>query len=68
MATGIVKFFNEAKGYGFITPDGGSRQDIFVHITSLRKCNISNIQKEDRLEFETEERNGKIQATNIRFV
>ena len=42
MPTGIVKWFNTAKGYGFITPEDNSR-DVFVHISSLERSNNSSI-------------------------
>ena len=49
MKTGIVKFFNETKGFGFITPDEGGK-DVFVHKNNLR----SQIRDNDRVQFETE--------------
>ena len=39
---GTVKFFNQAKGYGFVTPDGGGK-DIFVHITAVQKSGIPEL-------------------------
>ncbi len=52
MPTGTVKFFNEAKGFGFITPDDGS-SDLFVHASGLSQP----IQEKDKVSFEVE--NGK---------
>jgi cold shock protein len=64
--TGIVKFFNAAKGYGFITPDGGSK-DVFVHVTALEQAGIRGIDEGTKLTFDVEDdRRGRgKQATNI---
>ena len=48
MSTGTVKFFNDAKGFGFITPDEGDR-DLFVHVTALDGQTIT---ENDKVEFE----------------
>jgi len=62
MKQGTVKFFNEEKGYGFITDDE-SRQDFFVHITGL---NGGTVQQHDRVEFETQEGRKGVNAVNVR--
>ena len=51
MSTGTVKFFNETKGFGFITPDNGDK-DLFVHITAL---NGETINENDKVEYEVGE-------------
>ena len=64
MHTGTVKFFNEEKGYGFIT-DEATREDFFVHVTGL---NGATVQQNDRVEFETQEGRKGINAVNVRKV
>ena len=64
MATGTVKFFNEAKGYGFITNDE-SQEDIFVHVSSL---NDIKIKEGDKVEYVEEEGNKGKQASQISVV
>jgi CspA family cold shock protein len=64
MKTGTVKFFNESKGYGFITDDG-TKEDFFVHITGL---NGGQIQQNDRVEFETQEGRKGVNAVNVKKV
>ena len=64
MKTGTVKFFNESKGYGFITDDQ-TREDFFVHITAL---NGMQVQQNDRVEFETQEGRKGINAVNVRKI
>ncbi len=51
--TGIVKFYNAQKGYGFITPDGGGK-DVFVHVTAVERSGIPNLDEGTRISFDTE--------------
>jgi len=51
--TGTVKFFNQSKGFGFITPDGGGK-DVFVHITAVERSNVGPLTENMRVSFETE--------------
>jgi CspA family cold shock protein len=52
--TGTVKFFNNAKGFGFITPDEGGK-DVFVHATAVEASNIPAIGEGDRVSFDLED-------------
>lgn len=63
MKTGVVKFFNESKGYGFITEDG-SEQDYFVHISGL----IDEIREGDKVEFELKEGKKGLNAVNVKVI
>jgi len=60
MKTGTVKFFNEAKGFGFITDEAGT--DIFVHVTGL----IDEIRENDSVTFEVTEGKKGLNATNVK--
>jgi len=59
MKTGVVKFFNEAKGFGFIKEDGG--QEIFVHASGLKE----DIQENDTVMFEVEQGKKGLNAVNV---
>ncbi len=50
---GTVKFFNAAKGYGFITPEDGSK-DVFVHVTAVQRAGIPELVEGTRLTFEVQ--------------
>ena len=63
MNTGTVKFFNESKGYGFITPENGSK-DIFVHVNGL----VDDIREGDKVTYETEEGRKGLNAVNVEVV
>ncbi len=51
--TGTVKFFNQTKGFGFITPDQGGN-DVFVHITAVERSGLGTLDEGRRISFETE--------------
>jgi CspA family cold shock protein len=51
--TGKVKFFNEAKGFGFITPDDGSK-DVFVHVSAVQASGLNGLAEGMAVSFETE--------------
>ena len=64
MPIGTVKFFNDSKGYGFVSPeDGGS--DAFVHISAVERAGMRTLQKAQRISYELEENRGKTSAVNI---
>jgi len=68
MALGTVKFFNTAKGYGFIQPQGsGCGKDVFVHISAVEKAGLTTLNEGQHVEYEVEERRGKTSAVNLRI-
>jgi CspA family cold shock protein len=67
MATGLVKFFNTDKGFGFIVPDDGGK-DVFVHVKDLSKSGIEFLSKDQQVSYETKENQGKVIAVNIRII
>ena len=64
MATGIVKWFNNAKGYGFVTPDNGE-QDIFVHFSAINMEGYRTLKEGQRVQFEVEEGPKGLHAQNL---
>lgn len=57
--SGMVKFYDSRKGYGFITPDEGGN-DVFVHVTAVERAGIGNLDQGMRISFETEpDKHGK---------
>ena len=67
MQKGVVKFFNNAKGYGFVAPEDGSK-DVFVHISSLQKCGLETLEENDNVEFTVEEHKGRMSVGEIKLV
>jgi CspA family cold shock protein len=65
MATGTVKWFNDAKGYGFITPDGGG-EDLFAHFSAINASGFKSLKEGQKVTFDiTDGNKGKKQASNI---
>jgi|TARA_B100000683_G_scaffold251672_1_gene267906 CspA family cold shock protein len=65
MSVGTVKWFNSAKGYGFIEPEDGGA-DVFVHITAVQASGMDGLEEGQKLSFDLEEaRNGKTNAVNL---
>jgi len=67
MATGTVKWFNDAKGYGFITPDGGG-DDLFVHHTGIAGSGYKSLAEGAKVEFEEAEGAKGPEAKNVQLV
>ena len=67
MPTGTVKWFNEQKGYGFITPDAGGK-DVFVHISAVERSEIRGLREGQKVSYEVQadRRTGKEGATNLK--
>ena len=67
MATGTVKWFNTTKGYGFIQPEGGSK-DVFVHISAVQKSGLNGLAEGQRVSFDVVNERGKQAAANLKEI
>jgi CspA family cold shock protein len=67
MATGKVKWFNETKGYGFITPDAGGK-DVFVHISAVQKAGLQGLKDNQKVSYDLAEERGKTSASNLKLL
>ena len=65
MPTGKIKWFNSAKGYGFIEQED---KDVFLHISALKEAGIDTLQEGEEIEFEIGENRGKENAINIKKI
>lgn len=65
MATGIVKWFNPTKGYGFVQPGDGGK-DVFVHISAVEKAGLRTLLEGQKVSYELAEQKGKISAVNLK--
>ncbi len=64
MATGIVKWFNPTKGFGFIQPDNGG-SDVFVHISAVQASGLAGLNEGQKISYELATQRGKTAATNL---
>jgi CspA family cold shock protein len=65
MATGTVKWFNAQKGFGFIQPDGGSK-DVFVHISAVERAGMDSLREGQRVTYELErDQQGRVSAVSL---
>ena len=69
MPRGKVKWFNDAKGYGFITPEDGSK-DVFVHISAVERAGMHSLNEGQKIEFDlvADRKTGKSSADNLKNV
>jgi CspA family cold shock protein len=68
MANGTVKWFNSTKGFGFIAPEGGSR-DVFVHISAVERAGLTGLNDDQKVTFDIESgRDGRESAANLALV
>ena len=65
MPLGKVKWFNNQKGYGFITDDK-SEKDIFLHVSALEKSKLRVLRENQKIQFEIKEEKGKLKAINLK--
>ncbi|HEY6353907.1 MAG TPA: cold-shock protein [Burkholderiaceae bacterium] len=66
--TGVVKWFDDGKGYGFITPEGGGK-DLFAHHSEIRnEGGFRSLQENQRVQFEVKQGQKGLQAANIRVI
>ena len=65
MAIGTVKFFNSARGFGFIQPEDGSK-DVFVHVSAVERAGLGTLSEGQRVSFDVVEERGKNAAANLK--
>jgi len=66
MATGLVKWYNPVKGFGFIQPEGGGK-DVFVHVSAVESAGHGDPMEGDRISYDLEKgRDGRLSAINLR--
>ncbi|HSS65613.1 MAG TPA: cold-shock protein [Gammaproteobacteria bacterium] len=67
MATGIVKWFNPGKGFGFVAPEDGGK-DVFIHASALERAGINGLAEGQKIEYQLGAgRDGRTSAENVRL-
>ena len=64
MASGVVKWFNSEKGYGFISQENGP--DVFVHFSAIQETGFRSLEENERVEFDVSQGPKGLQAANVR--
>ena len=67
MMNGTVKWFNSAKGYGFIEPESGEK-DVFIHISAVEKSGLKTLLENQKVSFEINQDKGRSSAANIKVI
>lgn len=66
MSTGTVKWFNDSKGFGYITPDDGSK-DVFVHFSAIAATGFKTLKEKDKVQFDVEQNPKGPRAANVKM-
>ena len=67
MAIGTVKFFNTQKGFGFISPEGDSGKDVFVHATAVEAAGLRSLAEGQRVSFDIQPDKRGVKAVNLKL-
>ena len=67
MAIGVVKWFNDQKGFGFIQPEAGGA-DVFVHISAVERAGLRSLNEGQRVSFDIKEERGKSAAVDLKAI
>ncbi len=67
MATGVVKWYNPAKRFGFIKPDDGGN-DVFVHVSALEAAGLMTLDENQKVQYELAENKGKTSAVDLKLL